>query len=102
MGQSSAGTKVSEALMSKVQRGLDDVQRIDFETDVDSTGEPAVWVWIVLREDAPETAWSWDNRERIRRHVVDRLRESGVSDWVYIRFRSADEDTPAAEAMKHH
>ncbi|NIR60038.1 MAG: hypothetical protein GWO02_11200, partial [Gammaproteobacteria bacterium] len=53
MGVNAAGNKISEALIREVQRGLDDVERLDFETDVDSTGQPALWVWVVLRQGAP-------------------------------------------------
>lgn len=102
MGVNAAGNKISEALIREVQRGLDDVERLDFETDVDSTGQPALWVWVVLRQGAPETAWSWDNRERIRTRVIETLKDKGVSDWVYVRFRRADEDTPSTASTKNH
>jgi hypothetical protein len=87
----------SSIIHEKVERlkaGLgDEVDHLEVETGTDSEGEPAVWVWIVLRSDASEHSWSWENREKLRTHLLDRLRKEGVDQWVYVRFRDAAELT---------
>lgn len=67
------------------------VEHLDLEAGADADGEPALWVWIVLRDDAPESAWSWENRQALRDKVSEGLRALGVSDWIYMRFRDASE-----------
>lgn len=82
--------------LRKIQQGLKEVERFEFLSGPDSGGEPAVWVWAVLRVDTPEEeTWSWENRQRIRSRIKDGLHGAGVSDWIYTRFRSADEETPS-------
>ncbi len=84
-----------KGLLQEIQRDLENVERFEFLSGPDSGGDPAVWVWAVLPSDPPEEAWSWENRQRIRFRVHDELREAGVSDWVYVYFRGADEEAPA-------
>ncbi len=71
----------------------DEVARLDVETGPNSLGEYAVWVWIVIRANVPEEAWSWENRERLRDAVRQMVKELEITDWIYIRFRGEDEDT---------
>lgn len=82
--------------LRKIQQGLEDVERFEFRSGTDSVGDPAVWVWAVLRVDASEEeVWSWENRQQIRFRIQDELREAGVPGWVYIRFRGTDEEMPS-------
>ena len=74
----------------------DEVERLDVEEGIDSDGEPALWVWIVLRSDAPETAWAWDRRRTMKAAVSKGLQEAGVGDWIYVRFRDASEEVTEA------
>ncbi len=62
------------------------------ETGVDSTDEPAVWVWALLEDDEVD----FDTRSRLRDMVRKQVREkTGPSVWVYVRFRGASEKVPA-------
>lgn len=82
--------------LQKIQQGLKEVERFEFLSGPDSGGDPAVWVWAVLHVDASEEeTWSWENRQRIRSRIKDGLNGAGVSDWIYIRFRGTDEETPS-------
>ncbi len=58
------------------------------EEGTDADGEPAIWAWIVLREGAPGNAWTRKNRERVETQVRKMISESGVSNWVFVRFRT--------------
>ena len=84
-----------KGLLQEIQRDLGNVERFEFLSGPDSEGEPAIWVWAVLSSDAPEEAWSPENWHRIQFRLHDELREAGVSDWVYLRFRGADEEAAA-------
>ena len=58
------------------------------ETGHDSTDDPAVWVWAMLKEDDVEFA----KRMRLRSIIRDLVEEKiDPSTLVYIRFRGASE-----------
>lgn len=83
---------ISNEMIDELRSRLgDEVLRLDVETGPDADGEPAVWVWVVIKADAGEEAWTWENRERIRAQVRQGLENAGVSEWVYVRFQDAAE-----------
>ena len=62
------------------------------ETGTDSTDDPAIWVWAMLKEDVVDFA----KRSRLRTMVRDRVRDLVQSEGehptlVYVRFRGASE-----------
>lgn len=90
-----ASSTIVDAL-KRIQRKSKAIERFEFQSDLDSGGDPAVWVWVVFKTDASEDAWAWENRERLRSTIRDELKKVGVTDWVYVRFRSAEEESPSA------
>jgi hypothetical protein len=79
-----------------VHRLLAEHWRDEWKRGRDADGDPALWLWAVLRIDAPESAWSWDNREQIRSEVRVLADESGLTEWVYVRFRNEKEERAAS------
>lgn len=66
------------------------VDSFEFMLDEDSTGDLAVFVWVIIEDTAPEGAWSATSRNRIRRQVRDAI--DAVTDMrVYIYFQSVSE-----------
>jgi hypothetical protein len=67
----------------------------DFVTDfaikagLDSSGDPAVWVWVITK-DAPESEFLKQARQ-IRPQVQETLQEADIGRWPYIGFRSESE-----------
>ena len=65
----------------------------DIQVGRDSTGDDAVWVWVVLHDDLVDQVWPLQTRDelrqRVRQLVVDASRPSDVQ--VYVRFRSESE-----------
>ena len=58
------------------------------ETGSDSTDDPAVWVWAMLKDDDVEFA----KRSQLRSMIRDMVQEkAGSSMLVYVRFRGASE-----------
>ena len=58
------------------------------ETGPDSTEDPAVWVWAMLKDDEVEFA----KRARLRSIISALVQEkAGSSMLVYVRFRGASE-----------
>ena len=91
-------SSLTKDLLNEIQRNLVDVERLDFQSGPDSEGEPANWIWVVLRADAPKEAWSWDNRQLIRSKVIDEVQKANVPGWVYVRFRDEDEGAQPSTA----
>jgi len=104
------GTTAFEAILAILHRHLeldresDSIRRIiasvsfppdvltwEFEIGADSTGDPAVWLWIIVNDalaDKPNfSALTANLQEQIRRE----FREGQVQHWPYIRFRTASE-----------
>ena len=58
------------------------------ETGPDATDDPAVWVWVMLEDEAVD----FQTRSRLREMVRNQVRNKTNDDsWVYVRFRGAPE-----------
>lgn len=71
----------------QLERKLGRDWRVELERGFDADGDPALWAWIALRADASAAAWGRENRERIETEVREAASESGLADWVFVRFR---------------
>lgn len=64
----------------------------DIEFGTDSTGDPALWLWIILVDGAADgdefAVLTAGVREQIRRA----LRDARIERWPYVRFRTASEE----------
>jgi hypothetical protein len=80
----------------QVHQSLGDRWRDEWKKGQDADGDPAMWLWAVLKADAPDSEWAWDNRERIQADVRKAATESGISDWVFVRFRNDKEERAAS------
>jgi hypothetical protein len=69
----------------------DDVARFIHEFDTDSTGDPGVWVWVILKDEAAEGPGFFEKAERIRQFVDLALLRQGVRLRPYIHFRTVSE-----------
>lgn len=77
----------------QVRKCLGSRWRDEWKKGQDADGEPAVWLWAVLKADAPDSEWERNNRERIQSEVRKAADDSGFSDWVFVRFRKEKEET---------
>lgn len=88
-----ASTRVSKLSIEEIKRLLREqswsppVYAWRVESDLDSVGEPALWVWAVY--EAPEVDLEAARRaeSRIRKTVAD----AGDDRWVFVRFWTRDE-----------
>jgi hypothetical protein len=90
-----------KAVIKKLERELPrEVERLRYEIDVDSGGDPAIWIWVVLPDgpsgdlfDWEETIpiWSWENRSRIRERIYSLFQESELEQLVYVYFLASSE-----------
>ena len=65
----------------------------DVKVGQDATGDAAVWVWVVLRDDYMAQAWPMPVRDKTRdlvRELVTRVIDP-ADVQVYVRFQSESE-----------
>ena len=80
----------------QVHKRLGDHWRDEWKSGHDADGDPAVWLWAVLKEDAPDTEWARENRGRIEAEVREIATQKGLSNWVFVRFRKENEERAAS------
>ena len=77
-----------EAELSQLSELPTPVSSWHVETGFDSTDDPAVWVWAMLKDDDVEFA----KRSQLRSIISDLVEEKTHSSmFVYVRFRGASE-----------
>lgn len=72
------------AIWRAIEPYRDTVLTFDFEFGRDSTGDPAVWVWLILKDgvtvDGPGIQLKlYDVRDAIRKEFT----AAGITDWLY-------------------
>jgi hypothetical protein len=77
------------------------VRGLRFETGDDASGDPALWVWAEVDDDAADSKVLGGNFEQLRelvgRAVADVNEKLKVERWPYIRLRTASEQRAASK-----
>ena len=63
----------------------------DFELGADSTGDPAVWVWVIVKDDATDRPDFTRLSTAVERKIREALNDAKVGRWPFVRFRTASE-----------
>jgi hypothetical protein len=69
------------------------VHAIRVESDIDSLGDPALWVWIVYDVDEVDL----EAAHQVERRIQNLISEAGDERWVYVKFRTREEDADTDE-----
>jgi hypothetical protein len=83
-------SKIVELCRKRLKNG-DDVSDIRFQIEEDSTGEPALWVWVILEDEATKGNRFFEITRQIRSDLTRMLRAYGVELRPFIHFRSRSE-----------
>jgi hypothetical protein len=68
------------------------VVRIELEEGFDSTGDPALYIWVLLDDETTlHDEVTWQNVKQINRTIRDTLRDADEQRWPYVRFRTESE-----------
>lgn len=67
------------------------VREFRMESGPDSTGDPGVWIWVVLDDEATDRSRFAENNRTVRKLIFDAAEEASIDRWPYIRFRSVSE-----------
>lgn len=70
----------------------DSVAAWKVETGEDPFGDPAIQVWVIL-----ESSQEFEQRHKTRKRVRETIVGSGEQRWVYIRFRTKQEQAELDE-----
>jgi hypothetical protein len=77
------------------------VREIRFETGNDSNGDPAVWIWVEIDDDAATADLLSRNTRQVRSLLGECVRRLEIPHWPYIRFRTSSERAEATlEAVR--
>jgi hypothetical protein len=63
------------------------------ENDLDSLGDQALWVWVVY--DVEEV--DLEAAHQAERKIQSLISDAGDERWVYVRFRTREEDADTDE-----
>jgi hypothetical protein len=92
------GKRIEQHLAGQIP---DSVWELRFETGEDSSGGPALWIWVVLKDEVAEKEVFLRTADAIHRILVDATTDLGIEQWPYIRFRTNSELLePAGDASK--
>ena len=81
-------TKLDDYRIKKLlqEEAWDSVAAWKVETGEDPFNEPAIWVWVIL-----ESSQRFEQRDKIRRRVLEIIADLGETRWVYVQFRTKHE-----------
>jgi hypothetical protein len=91
--KSSENPDVDAFRASKILENLrfPEVVKVIREFDTDVTGDPAIRVWVILKDEVAESSTYFEEAVRIRDQIDLALRRQGIQRWPYIHFRTASE-----------
>ena len=64
------------------------VKGFELEFGEDSTGDPAVWVWLMIDDDVSPSAEKIRELGYFSRDLQSAIIDAGLSRWPYVRFRT--------------
>lgn len=94
MGKMSEAEVIGEAIKKASLPGT--VLEVSHRLDVDATGTPAVWVWVVVDDAAAASGNFPSVAAEIRDAIRDVLQKAGIDRWPYVRFRTRSEEAELA------
>lgn len=66
-----------------------DVKAYGIELGLDSTGDPALWIWLDVADAHEPTSAMITRLRKFKDKVYRTLLDEGVSRWPYVRLREA-------------
>ena len=94
MGATSEAEDIREAV--KKASLPDTIRDVSYRLDVDASGAPAVWIWVVIDDAAASSRDFPAVAAGIRTAIRDALQKAGIERWPYVRFRTRSEQAELA------
>jgi hypothetical protein len=77
------------------------VRDFSLTLDHDLDGDPAVFLWVVIDDDAFERPDFFEQRDEARKWITDALAAEGIERWPYLRYRGVAEIGSSADESAH-
>jgi hypothetical protein len=77
------------------------VRDFSLSLDQDLDGDPAVFMWLVIDDDAFERPDFFEQRDAARQWITDALATEGIERWPYLRYRGVSEIKPNKDESAH-
>lgn len=91
------GKKVEQQLAGQIPQS---VLELRFETGKDASGGPALWIWVVFKDEAAKKDVFLPNARNVRELLENSVSELGFEQWPYVRFRTDSELKPSEQKSK--
>ena len=81
----------------QVEAVLGSIKRPSFVTEIrhvldnDWSGDPAVLIWVILRDDIADSSEILEHSKPIRTTIGQALRDAKIDRWPYVHFRGQSE-----------
>lgn len=62
------------------------------ETGDDPFNDPAIWVWVILENMQEFERLGFEQRDKIRRRVLETIDKTDETRWVYVQFSTREEE----------
>lgn len=72
-------------------RARPQVEELEWSRIIDSLGDPAYWITVVLNGRSGDWDRRWSELKPIKNAISARFREAGITDFPYVRFVTSDE-----------
>ncbi|MDQ3813730.1 MAG: hypothetical protein M3347_07240 [Armatimonadota bacterium] len=69
------------------EHGFSQVRRVVVEEGIDTTGDPAFYIWVLLDDKVPDKRLNWKDIQPLVEHVEAQVRATHESIWPYVRVR---------------
>jgi hypothetical protein len=77
-----------------------ELAELRFNTGLDQTGDPGLWIWAILTDDTlVDEDQFFAQTERVRKRLDAVARSLEPSRWPYVRFRTVSEQAELTEAQ---
>jgi len=91
------GKKVEQQLANHFPQSVSELR---FETGEGASGELALWIWVILKDEAAKEDVFHTNTRAIRELLRRTVKEIGIKHWPYVRFRTVSELEPSSKKTR--
>ena len=70
----------------------EEVVEVKHEFNTDWTGDEAVWIWVIMRDESADESDSFEKSKDIQEQIEVALRRTGAKRWPYVHFRTESEE----------
>lgn len=89
--------RIAESFRDKIARVKPWLRDIVCEADRESTGETALWIWLVVDDERADEPGFFDEINQLENALDDYFTVNGVTNWIHLRVRTASEQEEDVE-----